>query len=154
MRRLALVPGLLLMVTACSRAPRINQAEIAVGDRWNAVLSTPAALVGAVRVTGTGWLGADQDPSMSRAGITITGAFAGAEHPWHVHVGRCGSNGEIVGDVSAYRTLKVGGSGRAESTALVALPFPRSGEYYINVHASPANLATVIACGNLAPPAR
>jgi hypothetical protein len=29
---------------------------------------------------------------------------------------------------------------------------PTSGQYYINVHASANNMATIIACGNLAPP--
>jgi hypothetical protein len=33
-------------------------------------------------------------------------------------------------------------------------PTPESGRYMVQVHASPANLQTVIACGNLAPPVR
>jgi hypothetical protein len=31
---------------------------------------------------------------------------------------------------------------------------PRTGQYYINVHASRNNMGTIIACGNLARPIR
>ena len=147
------VSGLLL---ACGggRAASIDTSELGVGDRWNATLATPAQLTGAVQVTGTGWMAADEDRTHTRAGASLSNATPGGEHPWHVHVGRCGSNGAIVGDASAYRPLKVGGNGRAEATAELNLPLPRSGEFYVNVHASATNLGTIIACGNLAAPTR
>ena len=146
--------GLLLLACGGGRAASINTSALGVGDRWNATLATPSELIGAVQVTGTGWMAADDDPAETRAGATLANATPGGEHPWHVHVGRCGSNGAIVGDAAAYRPLKVGGNGRAEATARLSLPLPRSGEFYINVHASATNLGTIIACGNLAPPTR
>ena len=146
--------GLLVLGCGGGRAASINTNELGVGDRWNATLATPAQLIGAVQVTGTGWMAADEDPTQTRAGAALANATPGGEHPWHVHVGRCGSNGAIVGDASAYRPLKVGGNGRAEATARLNLPLPRSGEFYVNVHASATNLGTIIACGNLAPPTR
>ena len=146
--------GLLLLACGGGRAASINTSALGVGDRWNATLATPSQLIGAVQVTGTGWMAADEDAAQTRAGATLANATPGGEHPWHVHVGRCGSNGAIVGDAAAYRPLKVGGNGRAEATAKLDLPLPRSGEFYINVHASASNLGTIIACGNLAPPTR
>ncbi|HEU4828093.1 MAG TPA: hypothetical protein VFT04_02755 [Gemmatimonadales bacterium] len=148
------VSGMLLLASCGGRAASINTDQLGVGDRWNATLATPAQLIGAVQVTGNGWMAADENPARTRAGATLANATPGGEHPWHVHVGRCGSNGAIVGGASSYRPLKVGRNGRAEATATLDLALPRSGEYYINVHASAANLGTIIACGNLAPPTR
>ena len=143
-----------LLLGCGGRAASINTGALGVGDRWTATLATPTQLIGASQVTGTGWMAADEDATQTRAVATIANATPGGEHPWHVHVGRCGSNGAIVGDASAYRPLKVGGSGRAEASAKLNLPLPRSGEFYVNVHASATNLGTIIACGNLAPPTR
>jgi hypothetical protein len=148
------VSGVLLLTSCGGRASSINTDELGVGDRWNASLATPAELIGALQVTGTGWMATDENPDRTRAGASLLNATPGGEHPWHVHVGRCGSNGSIVGEASAYRPLKVGGNGRAEASATLNMPLPRSGEFYVNVHASAANLGTIIACGNLAPPTR
>ena len=152
--RVLSVSGMLLLASCGGRAASINTDELGIGDRWNATLATPAELIGAVQVTGTGWMASADNEARTRAGATLANATPGGEHPWHVHVGRCGSNGSIVGDASAYRPLKVGGNGRAEAAATLNLPLPRSGEFYINVHASASNLGTIIACGNLAPPSR
>jgi hypothetical protein len=46
----------------------------------------------------------------------------------------------------------VNGDGKATATADLPVAMPMSGQYYINVHASASNMATIIACGNLAPP--
>jgi hypothetical protein len=146
--------GALLLASCGGGRTSINTDELGIGDRWNATITTPAELLGALQLTGTGWMSADDDASRTRAGVTLANATPGGEHPWHVHVGRCGSNGSIVGDASEYRPLKVGGNGRAEATATLDIPLPRSGEFYVNVHASAANLGTIIACGNLAPPSR
>lgn len=148
--------AVVLALASCGggRAAQIDPRQLGIGDRWNGTLATTAEMIGAVQAHGTGWMAAAEDQSRSVAGVSLQNATPGGEHPWHVHVGRCGSNGSIVGDPSSYRPLKVGGNGRAEQTATLNLPLPRSGEYYINVHASATNLGTVIACGNLAPPAR
>lgn len=148
------VSGMLLLGSCSSKAASIDTDQLGVGDRWNATLATPAQLIGAVQVTGNGWMAAGENPGQTQAGARLANATPGGEHPWHVHVGRCGSNGAIVGEASSYRPLKIGGNGRAEANATLDLPLPRSGEYYINVHASATNLGTIIACGNLAPPTR
>jgi hypothetical protein len=137
------------------RAVEINPQDAVAGTRWNATLATPAGLVGASQVRGTGWMAQrDRDSNRTRASVSIENAVPGGRHPWHVHVGQCGSNGGIFGAPDAYQPLDVGGNGRAESTADLALPLPASGQYHINVHASSSNMGTIIACGNLAPPTR
>ena len=60
----------------------------------------------------------------------------------------------IVGPPDTYHLLKVGGNGQAEDDVVLAMPLPKEGAYFVNVHASAANMSTIVACGNLAPPAQ
>lgn len=144
-------------ITACGGGGRtqIDPNREIVGTRWNAILAPSPQLAGALQVKGSGWMGTrDRDTSRTRAFVSIENAVQGGEHPWHVHVGRCGTDRGIFGPPAGYKPLRVGGNGRAESTADLDLPAPGSGEYFINVHASANNMRTIIACGNLAPPSR
>ena len=157
--RIRIVPGLLLaaLVAACggNRAVQIDPEQQVIGTRWNATLATPAELVGASQVGGSGWMAPDgRDSGRTEASVTITNAVPGGRHPWHVHVGQCGNDQGILGQAGAYPVLQVRSNGQAEAAARLELPVPTSGQYFINVHASEANLGTVIACGNLAPPIR
>lgn len=146
-----------LGLAACGggRNVEINPNRENVGTRWNATISTSPQMAGALQVKGTGWMGMrNGDSTRTRASASIENAVPGGEHPWHVHVGRCGNDRGIFGPADAYQPLRVGGNGRAESTADLPVMLPSSGEYFINVHASANNLRTIIACGNLAPPSR
>lgn len=102
---------------------------------------------GGSTVTGT----ARAVASLGRTAVTleIDGARPGARHPWHVHEGRCGSGGAIVGSASSYPVLEVDedGSERASGTIDVQLDDDR--DYHVNVHASPSDLQTIVACGAL-----
>jgi hypothetical protein len=147
-----------LALVACGggRKPvEIDPNSQSVATRWNGTLSTPAELAGAIQIRGNGWMASDEkNPDRTRAAVTIANAAPGGEHPWHVHRGRCGSDQGIFGPTDAYNPLKVESNGRASSTATLPVPLPRSGEYFLNVHASTRNMKTIVACGNLAPPAR
>jgi hypothetical protein len=153
--------GLVLSAFALSscgggRQPvEINPNTQAVGPRWNGTLSTPTDLAGAIQIRGQGWMAADEkNPDQTRAEASISNAAPGGEHPWHVHRGRCGSDQGIFGPADAYDPLRVEGNGRARSTATLPVPLPKTGEFFVNVHASARNMRTIVACGNLAPPAR
>ncbi|HUF35457.1 MAG TPA: hypothetical protein VMN37_05870 [Gemmatimonadales bacterium] len=138
-----------------SRAVEIDPKQQFTGSRWNASLATPSELVGATQVRGTGWMGADErNPDRTRASVSISNAVPGGRHPWHVHVGQCGTDHGIFGSAGAYPVLAVKNNGQAEASATVEMALPVTGQYFISVHASPDNLGTVIACGNLAPPIR
>jgi hypothetical protein len=128
----------------------IKPQDIPVGERWNATLATPSGLSGAVQVRGTGYLA--RDPNGSKAVIHVSNATPGGVHPWSVRMGHCGTENPVFGDPSAYPNLKVDKDGTAQNSATLSVPFPTSGEYSIEVRASPSNMGTVIACGNLAPP--
>jgi len=136
-------------------AVKIDPNAQPVANRWNAVLATPAGLAGAIQVRGSGWLAADpKDPGRSRSHVEITNAAPGGLHPWHIHRGQCGNDMGVLGPADAYKPLKVGGDGEAKADATLPVPMPAAGEYFINVHASAQNMGTIVACGNLAPPAR
>ncbi len=100
-------------------------------------------------------MGADpREQDKTRAQVSISNASPGGRHPWHVHRGQCGQDQGILGPADAYEPLRVDSDGKASQTAELSIPLPRSGSYFINVHASASNMSTIVACGNLAPPAR
>ncbi|HET7585546.1 MAG TPA: hypothetical protein VFK13_11600 [Gemmatimonadaceae bacterium] len=137
-----------------NRAVEIEQTAVPVADRWNATLSTPAALAGALQMRGNAWMADVNNRGRAHVEIHIANAAPGGQHPWHVHRGTCGSDQGILGDANAYPILRVNGDGEASATVDLDVPVPTSGDYFVNVHAAPSNLGTVVACGNLAPPTR
>jgi hypothetical protein len=96
----------------------------------------------------------DKDSNQTKAHVEITNAAPGGRHPWHVHRGQCGTDMGILGPADAYHVLKVSGDGKAQDDATLPVPLPTTGQYFVNVHASAQNMSTIVACGNLAPPAR
>ena len=146
-----------LAASSCGgrKAVEINPNSVPVATRWNGTLATPPELLGVVDIRGAAWLGPDEkNAERSRAHVDIFNAIPGGVHPWHVHRGRCGADQGIFGPADAYPPLKVGDKGRASSDAQLSVPTPRTGEFFVNVHASVKNMRTIVACGNLAPPAR
>ena len=81
--------------------------------------------------------------------LTITGAKANSTLAWHLHQGKCGSNGSLIGDANAYTPLKVDATGSGNATTTVSAALTEKGEYYADVHASADQGSTVSACGNL-----
>jgi len=152
----SLIASALVLWSCGGRRPvEINTDAQPVATRWNAVLSTPPELVGIVDVHGSAWMGADpKDPGQTQAHVTISNAVPGAKHPWHVHRGACGSDQGIFGPADAYKPLQVESDGKASATAVLSVPLPKTGNYFVNVHASAKNMKSIVACGNLAPPAR
>ena len=138
-----------------SKAVEIDSGAAPVQNRWNGTLSSPPELTGVSEIRGNGWMGPDaKNADRTRAEVSIANAVPGGKHPWHVHRGRCGSDQGIFGSADAYKPLEVGGNGRATSNAELSVPNPKTGEFFVNVHASAANMGTIVACGNLAPPAQ
>jgi hypothetical protein len=81
------------------------------------------------------------------AALTIAGATAGAQHPWHIHRGVCGDGGPIVGNATDYPVLTVGADGNASATATIRVALNENESYYVNVHRSPTDLGTIVSCG-------
>jgi hypothetical protein len=155
-RILVLVLSVSALSSCGGRQPvEINPSAQLVATRWNGTLSTPADLAGALQIRGQAWMGADaKNADRTRAFAEISNAAPGGVHPWHVHRGRCGQDQGIFGPADAYEPLEVDGDGRARANAELSVALPRTGSFFVNVHASRDNMKTIVACGNLAPPAR
>lgn len=117
----------------------------ALDQEWKAVLKP----VGGSTITGEAEVEGEDKGKKTEAEIKITGATPGAELPWHVHQGKCGDNGTIIGAATAYPPLKVKADGSAKAEAKLDIEAPTSGEYYVNVHKSASDLKTIVACGEL-----
>lgn len=147
----------LAAVAACNpfaARPKVGQIDpdnSSANTRWNATLSTPGDMTGAVDVHGTASLVA-HGSGKSVATIAISNAAPSGVHPWHVYQGQCGDHGAVVGSATAYPPLNVDRDGTATAAATLPLELPTSGAYYVAVNASAANMETIVACGNLAPP--
>jgi hypothetical protein len=147
--------ALVILSTACQHAVEINPSpKIPTASRWTATLASPSNLAGVVQIRGYAWMApaTTMDSARTLTTIQISNAGSGGVHPWAVHLGQCGNDGGILGSERAYPLLRVGGNGVAVATVTQAVPSPRSGSYFVEVLASPANTATVIACGNMAAP--
>jgi Cu/Zn superoxide dismutase len=145
----------LLAVGACSQTPKVQtdpetgRVDVDV-ERPGAVESWSANLspVGGSGVSGTATATGMEDAT--HATISIRGAASGGVHPWHIHEGTCGdANAPVVGPASAYPRLSVGGGGTATAQAHVPVELNEAKRYIVNVHASPTNMGTIIACGVL-----
>ncbi|MGH7482325.1 MAG: hypothetical protein ACRELV_09230 [Longimicrobiales bacterium] len=90
----------------------------------------------------TGW-------GQTGVSVAIAGADNGSQHPWHIHSGTCGSGGPIIGDATRYPVLRVGSNGRASASASLNVELAAGQSYYVNVHESPTDLGTIVACGPL-----
>ena len=152
--RITTIAMAFLISAACAKTvkvetdPKGGKADIdiqapGVAETWNGVLAS----VGASGVTGAAKGTTANDAS--HITINISGAQSGSTHPWHVHEGKCGdASPPIVGDATAYPPLVVGAGGTATATAHLSVKLNEAKSYIVNVHASPTNLGTIVACGD------
>lgn len=152
--RIAILAAALFAATACSRTVKVETDPASgrtdvdvqapnVPEGWSGTLNA----VGASGITGTA--SGTTPGNTTHVTVHIMGAQPGATHPWHIHDGRCTDAGPpIVGPASAYPPLVAGSDGRATASAHVAAELNEAKHYIINVHQSPTNLATIVACGD------
>ena len=160
---LAVTGAALALTAACNpfRSPfkqapvvEVSTDDANANSRWNGTLASPANLAGAVQMAGSATMTPGKTSNETVVTVRLANASPGGEHPWQLRQGQCGADYGVVGSAEAYRTLKVDDNGRAASTATLALAMPQYGQYYVSVGASAANAGTIVACGNLAAPAR
>lgn len=82
--------------------------------------------------------------------LQISGGTPGATYPWHIHSGRCADGmTPVVGNPSLYTALGTSGDGTASLTANIPATLDANQRYHVNVHASPTDMGTIVACGDL-----
>jgi hypothetical protein len=156
MRTIALLAAVLVVAgtAGCVRVhrdPATGNADVDVesplktGEGWKANIAGRGSWTGA-----SGTSTAKVEGNNTVVTLVLTGLPQGGPYPWHVHDGTCETGGPIVGDATAYPPLMVGADGRAEANArLLNLKLNEAKKYHINVHRSPTDQATIIACGEL-----
>lgn len=151
----------LLVLVACNPFRRESAVQMSASDatlntRWHANLVSPSALAGVVQMSGSASMAPDANGPGTVVTLDLANAAPGGLHPWEMRRGECGTtpDGGSFGTADSYQALEVDSDGRATSTTTVETAMPRSGQYYVVVHASKANANTVVACGNLAAPTR
>ena len=153
-----LVFASLVTAAACNPFHREPVSEVRrdanVNSRWRASLVSPAALAGAVQMQGSASMQPTGNGQGTLLSVSIANATPGGVHPWQVRRGQCGSDQGAFSAGTTYQPLKIGDDGRGETGVTVPGTTPDSGEFFVTVSASAANAETVVACGNLAPPAR
>ncbi len=121
----------------------------AMGDKMTGRWTTSLTSMSGTNVTGTASAMPGTTANTTMAEVTIAGAPANGTHPWHIHAGTCASGGDIVGPAADYPPLTADANGAATSTATINVAPPTSGDYHVNVHLSPSDLGTIVACGDL-----
>ena len=85
---------------------------------------------------------ADNGDNTTTVTITTNVSSDTGSQPAHIHVGTCGSNGNIFTPLASVQ------NGTSSMKVPFALSSLTGGKYYINVHNS-ANIGTIQACGNI-----
>lgn len=153
MRRMMLAAAAAVLTTACVRTavdPVTGRMDVDVesptqqGQEWKTDIAgqgSGASIAGtavARVISGT-----------TTTTVNIRGATPGARIPWHIHTGNCGTGGPIYGEPTAYPVIVVGADGTGTASAQIQLQLNEAERYHVNLHESPTNMATIIACGQL-----
>lgn len=82
--------------------------------------------------------------------LQISGGASAATYPWHIHTGSC-SDGmtPIVGNPQLYTALGTSGDGTASLMVTLPIALNEDQRYHVNIHASPSDMGTIVACGDL-----
>lgn len=101
------------------------------------------------KITGNGQMNPGADAATSTAEVSLKGDVAGSVRPWHIHVGSCTKPGAPFGGGRSYTPITIDASGNGASKATLPVALPDTGSYYVNIHDSQANMAKIVACGDL-----
>lgn len=152
MRTMALMLAALTL-TACVRTrtdPATGNVDVDIesptqqGEEWEGSirgLNMYSAMTGTAR--------ARVVEGVADISVSLRGGTPGQTHPWHLHEGKCGSGGPIVGDPYAYPPITIGATGNATATAKIQKSLNEALDYHVNFHASSSEMATIIACGEI-----
>ena len=123
----------------------LSSVAIAAPMKWGGKLMPQ----GGTSVAGSVSVEPGSGASSTHATVTITGGEAGVTYPWHVHSGKCGDNGAVVGQAGAYTPIKIGKDGNGKVDVTLPFAIPDNGAYYVNIHKSATDMGTIVSCGNL-----
>jgi hypothetical protein len=129
---------LITLIGLCSTFALAQSSEATQFARY------PLTAVGGSGIQGSVLL-ADYGLGNTVVTVLLSGTRATSDYPAHIHAGSCGTAGSIV-----YPLSNVSGP-LGLSVTVVEAPFEEllTGDFYVNIHRSPRNLETIVACGNI-----
>jgi hypothetical protein len=130
-KRFALFTLALLTFTSAQTIPAVSSASYSISPTDSSSIS------------GTVYLG-DYGLGNTVVVIALKGTTSG-QNPAHFHSGNCGSSGDIVVPLENVD----GATGLSVTVTSVPLATILNGDHYINIHASPEDMATIVACGEV-----
>ena len=81
--------------------------------------------------------------------VQLQGDSPNSSRAWALHEGRCDNPGPMLGGMYDYPALQVSSDGRATATATLQNTLNEAKSYYVAVHASTSDMATIVACGEI-----
>jgi superoxide dismutase, Cu-Zn family len=143
-----LMPGVtaILAMLALTVAPQNTGAMLHALARWSAELAPPNGVVGP---RGTVVIEPGKHPNQTRVRVIISGDTPGAVRPWHLHAGICGNDAPIVGPEQSYARIRINARGNGVAVIELPIPFPESGDLFVNVHESVRAMQRIVTCGQL-----
>lgn len=82
--------------------------------------------------------------------VTLANATPNASFQWDIREGRCGQNGALVGEGSAYSWITVRSDGTAGVTVQLNARLDEAKDYAVTIYAADNTMPrTVVACGDL-----
>lgn len=135
-----------LGAAGCIARPVERDSALPTSQQWQADLSpvTTNGVHGRVIVLATPTAG------QSRVVFAISGGTPGMIMPWHIHRGRCGDNGAVVGRAADYPPLMLNDVGSLQAAVQLPISLEGRGPFYVHLHAPGTTMAT-LACGALLP---
>jgi len=97
-------------------------------------------------IHGSGTVKADKTTEVE---IKLMGDVAGSVRPWHIHTGSCEKAGGVFGGGRSYTAITIDAKGEGTGKASLTAVLPDTGSFYVNIHESSANMAKIVACGDL-----
>ncbi len=129
----------------------VAQGDIGSNALTGETVDYPLIAIGGLGVSGTATF-AERNDGTALVTLVVTGTMAGGNHPAHIHYNSAEEGGAI-----AISLTNVNGATGISKTSVMALDNNRAITYeeliafdgYINVHLSPADLATIVAQGDI-----
>jgi len=150
MRSISVVLGTTLLLVACGDdrpaadpPPQPAPAATAATAEWRAALA-PDPDHAQIRGSAT----ARSETGQTVVNVELAGGEPGAVHPWHIHLGDCGTHGDYFHDEDAYPPLQLDGNGTGTASAHVPAELRAGEAYNVNVHGARDHDVSV-ACGEL-----
>ena len=81
--------------------------------------------------------------------VQLEGDAPYSSRAWALHEGRCDAPGPMLSGMADYPALGVGADGRATATTTLQHMLNEAKSYYVAVHASSSDMATIVACGEI-----